>query len=43
MGKLGKVFETNIKDSSSGSLDDKAVPDGNLTSEEPKHERRKGG
>ena len=45
MGKLEKVLDTNmshIKASSGASLDDKAVSDDNLASEESKHERKKG-
>ena len=43
MGKLKKVVDTNIEANSSASLEDKAVSDDNLTLEESKHERRKGG
>ena len=46
MGKLEKVVDTNIKGhtkaNSSASLEDMAVYDNNLTSEESKHEKRKG-
>ena len=47
MGKLEKLLDTNIsliKASPSTALDEKAVvSDDNLTSDESKHERKKGG